>query len=100
MNAPPWSGRDPDGKLVSKAKDGDKRAFDTLVRGYSEVLRGFVARRVGSDAVDDVVQDIWTACWLGVRQFSGRSRFKAWLYGIATNKCTDYHRGHARSTAE
>ncbi len=52
--------------------------------------------RVGSDAVDDIVQDTWTACWLALPKFGERSRFKAWLYGIAANKCVDYFRARGR----
>ena len=52
--------------------------------------------RVRGEAVDDVVQEIWTACWVAIPKFAGRSRFKAWLYGIATNKCVDYLRAGGR----
>lgn len=88
----PWFSSDPDEPLVSRAKAGDRKAFDSLVRLYTDGLRGFVARRVGPGAADDVLQDTWTACWLGIRKYGGRSRFKAWLYGIATHKCVDFHR--------
>lgn len=97
-----WSfGRaDPDSALVSKAKSGDRRAFDQLVKRHNEVLRGFVVMRVGQDAADDVLQEIWTACWTALPGFGNRSGFKSWLYGISTNKCKDYHRGRARYGAE
>lgn len=52
--------------------------------------------RVRPDAVDDVMQDVWTACWVAMPKFAGRSRFKAWLYGIAVNKCIDHLRAGSR----
>ena len=87
---------DDDGRTIFRAKTGDRRAFDQIMGSYHDALRGFVVLRVGSDAADDVLQDVWTACWLGISKFSGKSRFKSWLYGIAVNKCADYHRSHLR----
>jgi RNA polymerase sigma-70 factor (ECF subfamily) len=92
----PLSTGDSDGQLVSKAARGDRRAFDALVRTHEKALRGFVSLRVRSEGVDDVMQDVWTACWVAIPKFAGRSRFKAWLYGIATNKCVDYLRAGGR----
>src|SRR5438874_1022500 len=94
------AGHNPDAALLSRAKAGDRKAFDALVKGYQIALRGFVVLRVGPEAADDILQDTWTACWLGLPQYSGRSRFKAWLYAIAANKCADYHRGRERSATQ
>lgn len=92
----PHSIGDTDGQLVSKAARGDRRAFDALVHAHEKALRGFVSLRVRPEGVDDVMQDVWTACWVAIPRFAGRSRFKAWLYGIATNKCVDYLRAGGR----
>jgi RNA polymerase sigma-70 factor, ECF subfamily len=91
-----WPAADPEGRLVSRAARGDKRAFDLLVRDHDRALRGFVALRVRSEAVDDVMQEVWTACWVAIPKYAGRSRFKAWLYGIASNKCVDHMRSAGR----
>lgn len=63
------------------------------MKQYGSALRGFIALRVGAPAAEDVSQETWTACWLALPNFAGKSRFKAWLYGIAVNKCLDYFRG-------
>lgn len=91
---------DPDGKLVEAARRGDRRAFDALVCTYQTHLRGFLARRVGPEAVDDLLQDIWLASWVALPRFNRRSRFKTWLYGIALHKCTDHHRAQGRFARE
>jgi RNA polymerase sigma-70 factor (ECF subfamily) len=88
---------DPDANLVEAARQGDRRAFDVLVCAYQPRLRGFLARRVGPEAVDDLLQDIWLACWVALPRFNRRSRFKTWLYGIALHKCTDHHRARGRA---
>lgn len=89
-------GGDPDGGLVEAARRGDRRAFDTLVRTHETQLRGFLARRVPSEAVDDLLQDTLVAGWTALPRFDRRARFKAWLYGIAVHKCADYFRGRGR----
>lgn len=87
---------DQDSSLVARAREGRGTAFDALRRRYDPAMRGFVVRRVGPDAADDLVQDIWLACWTALPQYNGRARFKAWLYGIAAHKCTDHFRARAQ----
>lgn len=96
FSAWPRAKDDPERRLLLRAASGDRRAFDNLVRGFEKGLRGFVAMRVRTEAVDDVMQEVWTACWVALPTFAGRSRFKAWLYGIATNKCVDHLRAANR----
>jgi RNA polymerase sigma-70 factor, ECF subfamily len=95
-NFRPRPQEDSDEHLASRARRGDRRAFDCLVHRHERALRGYVALRVGSETVDDVMQEIWTGCWLALPQFARRSRFKVWLYGIAANKCTDQLRSSTR----
>lgn len=85
---------------VEAAQRGDRHAFDALVCAYQSQLRGFLARRVGGEAVDDLLQDIWLAAWVSLPRYDRRSRFKTWLYGIALHKCTDYHRARGRAPVE
>lgn len=91
---------DPDRPLVASARRGDRRAFDLLVRNYSGLLRGYLARRVQSAAVDDLMQEVLLAGWVALPAFNGRSRFKAWLFGIAMHKCADYHRAAGRDRVD
>ena len=86
--------------LVRAAQGGDRRAFDTLVRTHEDLLRGFLARRVGADAAEDVMQETWLACWGALSRYNGQARFKAWLLGIALHKCQDYYRARGRTAVE
>lgn len=87
---------EPDAGLLERARRGDSSAFDSLRRLHEQPLRGFVAHRVGSDAADDLTQEIWLACWQALPKYAARSRFKAWLYGIATHKCADCLRSRSQ----
>lgn len=80
-------------RLILAAQRGDDRAFEELLKTNEEALRRYVASRVGREMVDDIVQETRVAAWITLRSFSGRSRLKAWLLGIAYHKCQDYHRG-------
>lgn len=85
---------------VRAARRGDRHAFDSLVHAYERPLRGFLVRRVGSEAADDVLQETWIAAWHAMPKFAARSRFKAWLFGIALHKAADARRALGCATAE
>lgn len=93
-------GESSEARLVKAAQRGSREAFDTLTRPYARPLRGFLRRRVGEDAAEDVLQETWLAGWLGLSKFRRQTRFKAWLYGIAVHKCQDHQRATARSRTE
>jgi RNA polymerase sigma-70 factor (ECF subfamily) len=42
------------------------------------------------------MQEVLVAGWSALPAFNGRSRFKAWLFGIAMHKCADFHRAAGR----
>jgi len=90
---------DEDG-TVTAAQRGDRDAFDTLVKAHEKLLRGFLTRRVGAEAAEDVLQETWMAAWSALPKFTNQSRFKAWLFGIALHKIQDYHRARGRAPAE
>jgi len=89
-----------DAGLARAAARGDRRAFDALVHAYGRPLRGFLVRRVGPDAADDVLQETWLAAWAALPGFARRSCFKAWLFGIAVHKAADAQRASGRTSAE
>ena len=81
---------DPDQILVEQARNGSQAAFSTLRKQHDPLLKGFVCRKVGSFLSEDVVQEIWIACWKALQQnVAVKIRFKSWLYGIAVHKCVD-----------
>ena len=85
---------------VQAAQRGDRRAFDALAGDYTPVLRGFLARRVGAESADDVLQETLLAAWTGLAHYRRQARFKAWLFAIAARKCTDCYRRRGRALPE
>lgn len=82
------------------ARGGDRRAFDSLIHAYERPLRGYLVRRVGVEASDDVLQETWMAAWTALPKFAGNSRFKTWLFGIAQHKIMDAHRLRGNTQVE
>lgn len=82
--------------LVKAAVAGDRQSFDLLARRHDAELRGFLTRRVGTQDMDDVAQEVWLAAWTSIKSFSGKGRFKTWLYTIAVFKVRDLYRRRER----
>jgi RNA polymerase sigma-70 factor (ECF subfamily) len=72
--------------LVAAAKDGDRTAFDALVRlTYADTYT--LAYRLTGDEEDarDVVQDAYLRAFRGIKRFRGDAAFSTWLYRITAN---------------
>lgn len=72
--------------LVTLAKEGDREAFDELVRRtYVETYT--LAFRLTGDQEDanDVVQETYLRAYRGLGRFRGDAQFTTWLYRITAN---------------
>jgi RNA polymerase sigma-70 factor, ECF subfamily len=83
-----------DSELLEWAADGDRRAFDEIVKRHGPfALR--VASRLVFDAAtaEDLVQDAMVRAWSQASHFDPRrARFTTWLYRIVVNLCIDHRR--------
>lgn len=80
-------------ELVAAAKEGDRPAFDALVRAtYAETYT--LAFRLTGNEEDarDVVQDVYLRAYKGLKRFRGDAQFTTWLYRITAN-CANTHAG-------
>jgi RNA polymerase sigma-70 factor (ECF subfamily) len=89
--------RDVETSLIERAKEGEGRAFDLLVREN----RPLIARRVRclcrNDAdVEDIVQEVMITMYRKLDHFRGESALSTWLYRIATNAFLMYERRKRR----
>jgi len=74
-----------DGMLAHQWRAGSRDAGDALVRQHQPALTAFFRRRASRD-YDDLVQLTLVALLEAVRHYEGRSTFKNFLFGIATNQ--------------
>lgn len=86
-----------DEALVAAWVDGDRGAFDELVRRYSRRVYGICFRYFG-DATDaeDAAQDAFVALLRRAHTFAGTASFSTWMYRVAVNACNDLARKRSR----
>lgn len=73
-------------ELVERARSGDKRAFEELVRQTSPACYSLAFRLVGNEHdARDVVQDAYLRAFKGLRRFRGEAGFSTWLHRITVN---------------
>jgi RNA polymerase sigma-70 factor (ECF subfamily) len=86
---------------VAAATAGDEAAFGELAERFRHELQVHCYRLLGSfEDAEDLVQETFLRAWRKRGSFRGRSTFRAWLYGIATNACLDALERRPRRTHE
>jgi RNA polymerase sigma-70 factor (ECF subfamily) len=79
--------------LVKLAQAGNEEAFTALFGYYSPRICGYLAGLVKSpEDRDELAQETFVKAWKELPQLREVSRFKPWLYRIATNLAYDYGR--------
>lgn len=80
--------RDEDYKLVTAIQNGRNDLFGDLVKRYEQKLYNFGLRMCGDvcDA-EDLVQDTFLNVFRYIKTFRYETKFKNWLYRIATSTC-------------
>ncbi len=88
---PDWSG------LMRAAQDGDRAAYDTLLRSLLPLLRAYVRRRVGDAAAsEDLVQDVLLSIHRARHTYRPERAFAPWWRTVARNATIDYYRRRGR----
>jgi RNA polymerase sigma-70 factor (ECF subfamily) len=88
---------DPDHELAARFRDGDRAAFDLIVRRHQKGMWRLVRRYVKSDAdAADVTQLAFVRAFRGLAAFRGSATVRSWLYRIAINCALSWLRDHRR----
>src|SRR5829696_8958055 len=86
LETPPTLPAVDEAELIARLRDGDERAFETLVdRHYNTMLavaRGYVKSRA---VAEEVVQEAWLGVLKGLDRFEGRSSLRTWIIRIVAN---------------
>ncbi|MEO8273206.1 MAG: sigma-70 family RNA polymerase sigma factor [Chloroflexota bacterium] len=79
--------------LVERAQDGDRDAYESLVRSSTKRLF-LVASRVlrDTDAAEDAVQQTLVDIWRDLPSLKDPDRFEAWTYRILIRRCREESR--------
>jgi|GEM_PF-6215397 len=83
--------RKTDQLLVERVQQGDRAAYDVLVRKYQHKIVKLISRYVRdhADALD-VAQEAFIKAYRALPNFRGDSAFYTWLYRIAINTAKNH----------
>lgn len=89
---------DSDRLLIQQIRDGDPRAWETLISRYEGRLIAYVQRRLRDrSASEDVVQETFVGFLNSLPNFDDRRELQTYLFTIASHKLTDHLRKSGRS---
>ncbi|MDQ1437376.1 MAG: polymerase sigma-70 factor, subfamily [Acidimicrobiaceae bacterium] len=77
--------------LVAAAVDGDRSAFEELVKATYADAYTLAFRLTGNEEdARDVVQDAYLRAYKGLKKFRGDASFSTWMYRITANCASSY----------
>ena len=83
--------------LLEYQQTGIREAFEEIVRRYERELYTYLYRYLGNAAnAEDVFQKTFLVILEECNKFDARREFRPWMYRIATNTATNYHREKKR----
>lgn len=82
-----------DAELVTRCREGDPLAFDTLVSRYQRKVLGLCLRHLRSyEEACDLAQEVFVQVFQHLQDFQGKSSFSTWLYRVCLNACYNRQR--------
>lgn len=85
-------------ELVSRAKNGDQAAYESLYRLHRDKIYGLLWRMSGGQhaLAEDLLQEAFVRAWQKLDLFRGDSRFGTWLHRLAVNVALSDRRSRMR----
>src|SRR4051812_40387912 len=88
---------DTDDAAVIAASRAVPERFAAIFDRHAAHIHRYLSRRLGGDAVDDLVAETFLIAFRGRERYDpGWRGARPWLYGIATNLISRYRRDEAR----
>jgi RNA polymerase sigma-70 factor (ECF subfamily) len=87
----------PEAELVSRARRGDERAFETLIRPHEEIaFRVAYLITGGAAEAEDAVQEAFVNAWRALGRFRRGEPLRPWLLRIVANAARNRRRSAVR----
>lgn len=79
---------DEDAAIIERSKNGDRVAFNELVRRHQRRVFNLCYRIIGNrDEAEDVAQEVFITVFKAIKNFRGDSTFSTWVHRVTTNHC-------------
>lgn len=79
--------------LVQRIANGDRAAFELMMRRYNRRLFRLARATLGNDAeAEDVLQDAYLRAYRSIEGFRGEAALSTWLSRLVLNECFDRRR--------
>jgi len=76
--------------LLLKARNGDVKAFETIIEDYQKKVFNIALRMIGNhDDASELAQEVFIRIFKSLKNFKGESSLSTWIYRITTNVCLD-----------
>jgi RNA polymerase sigma-70 factor (ECF subfamily) len=96
----PQSGLASDAELVRRTVDGERRAFDVLIRRYQRQAMAVSFRLLGNTAdAMEVTQDAFLKGFMSITTLQKPEAFAGWLMRIVSNLSLNYRRSRKSRSA-
>lgn len=79
-----------------QASAGNSAGFEAFYRGRYQEIAAYVRRRVGDDAADDVIANVFAVAWRRFGDVPGPPQDRPWLFAVARNTISDHNRAQRR----
>jgi RNA polymerase sigma-70 factor (ECF subfamily) len=77
--------------LVERARGGEPKAYDELIKRYQERIYATVYHMTSNhEDANDLAQESFVKAYQALKSFKGGSSFYTWLYRIAVNKTINF----------
>ncbi|HXB60362.1 MAG TPA: sigma-70 family RNA polymerase sigma factor [Candidatus Acidoferrales bacterium] len=77
--------------LVERARGGELKAYDELIKRYQERIYATVYHMTSNhEDANDLAQESFVKAYQALKSFKGGSSFYTWLYRIAVNKTINF----------
>ncbi|MCB9744016.1 MAG: sigma-70 family RNA polymerase sigma factor [Alphaproteobacteria bacterium] len=77
-----------DEELVRRFKDGDRHAFNEIVRRYQSRVFSLCLRWMGDRQIaEEVAQDVFIATFKALGRFRGDAKLSTWIFRVTVNHC-------------
>lgn len=82
-----------DADLIGRSLAGDEEAFMEVICRHEVAIGAYLERRVGREAAEDLLGDVWTAAFESRRTYDQSfAEARPWLYTMALNRLRHYWR--------